>query len=302
MEKDKNYQYFEDLFKFKDEIEIIGDVYNKLQELSKSFSMNEDQSGNKIGVSEYEVYKRLSTLYFYRDGYNVTKELLKDNNLKSAKDIQTPFKDTSHPHYNRTLMNYLKTQVNPNVKEYSDLFSSDPVGMTKVEQLLGSYSTMKNTPEIVATVVNLDINDEYIDVLLQLNQQISGFDYENLIDINGDVYDTSEDNVLCIQKINFENNTIDLASIDSNYEEIASIDKKTGQEIKSGEFVGNIYKDIPIQNVLEVLLDLNLTDKDVEGNITHININDLKFSNPNPILVLENVIEELKNEAQELGI
>ena len=82
-------KYYEDLFKYKDNIEILGDVYNKLQSLSKSFSMKEDLNKNKILVNEYEVYKRLTSFYFYNDGYHVTKEILKENKLNTAKDIQT---------------------------------------------------------------------------------------------------------------------------------------------------------------------------------------------------------------------
>ena len=88
MSIEKTDKYFEDLFKFKDSIEILDDVYNKLNELSKSFSMKEENN-EKIEVSLYEVYKRLSTFYFYRDGYIATKNCKARRTLKTAKSTKT---------------------------------------------------------------------------------------------------------------------------------------------------------------------------------------------------------------------
>lgn len=271
-------KYYEDLFKYKDNIEILGDVYNKLQSLSKSFSMKEDSNKNKILVDEYEVYKRLTSFYFYNDGYHVTKEILKENKLNTAKDIQTIFKNTNHPLYNNVLSSYLNSKVKPDTKEYDALFEAAPYEMTNVERILGSYSIMRNNPEIVVSVINLDVNNEYIDVMLQLNQQISGFENAKLNSIDGKKYNTKEDDLLCIKSIN-KDNTINLASIDSFYVE--------------GKFIGKEYKNIPIKQVLEVLLDIELKDEDLENNITNINIIDLKSNNIDKILILENVINEL---------
>ena len=77
--------------------------------------------------------------------------------------------------------------------------------MTNVERILGSYSIMRNNPEIVVSVINLDVNNEYIDVMLQLNQQISGFENAKLISIEGKKYNTKEDDLLCIKSINKDN-------------------------------------------------------------------------------------------------
>lgn len=271
-------KYYEDLFKYKDNIEILSDVYNKLQSLSKSFSMKEDLDKNKILVNEYEVYKRLTSFYFYNDGYHVTKEILKENKLNTAKDIQTIFKNTNHPLYNNVLSNYLNSKVKPDTKEYDALFEAAPYEMTNVEKILGSYSIMRNNPEIIVSVINLDVNNEYIDVMLQLNQQISGFENAKLTSIDGKKYNTKEDDLLCIKNIN-KDNTINLASIDSFYVE--------------GKFIGKEYKNIPIKQVLEVLLDIELKDEDLKDNITNINIIDLKSNNIDKILILENVINEL---------
>lgn len=68
--------------------------------------------------------------------------------------------------------------------------------MTNVERILGSYSIMRNNPEIVVSVINLDVNNEYIDVMLQLNQQISGFENAKLNSIDGKKYNTKEDDLL----------------------------------------------------------------------------------------------------------
>ena len=83
--------------------------------------------------------------------------------------------------------------------------------------------------------------------MLQLNQQISGFENAKLNSIDGKKYNTKEDDLLCIKSIN-KDNTINLASIDSFYVE--------------GKFIGKEYKNIPIKQVLEVLLDIELKDED----------------------------------------
>lgn len=283
MSIEKTDKYFEDLFKFKDSIEILDDVYNKLNELSKSFSMKEENK-QKIEVSLYEVYKRLSTFYFYRDGYMATKDILKENKLTTAKDIQNIFKNTKDPLYNHILASYLKSKIKPDTKEYESLFEVDPYQMNKIEKILGSYSIMRNSPEIVASVINLDIDNAYIDVLLQLNQQIDGFDQVELTSIDGKKYNTSNDNLLCIKKINKD--SIDLVSIDSVYD--------------GKKFTGKEYNNVPIKQVLEVLLENELKDEDLNNNITHINILDLKTNNIEKILVLENVLNTLENSEQNI--
>lgn len=267
--------YYDNLMKF-DNIEIIEKLKNKLEDLSKVFSQKLDINGSKEFVSEEDVFGRLSSFYFYRDGAKVLKEINREFGKQQPKDLSKAYGDTRSDKYNKSFSDYLKKPIKVNEDEYNALFDSDPYVMKDVEKILGSYNSMKDGSTILVSCINLEIDEKYVDITYQINQEIgtvSGIKLEG-VDSKGKekTYKIDQD-TLFVDKMNY-NNTFDLSSLD-----------------------GTIYYGIKIEDIINISHNI---DKDklinLNESITNINVNDLKNNDIDKIMVLENTIEEEKEQ------
>lgn len=267
--------YYDNLMKF-DNIEIIEKLKNKLEDLSKVFSQKLDINGSKEFVSEEDVFGRLSSFYFYRDGAKVLKEINREFGKQQPKDLSKAYGDTRSDKYNKSFSDYLKKPIKVNEDEYNALFDSDPYVMKDVEKILGSYNSMKDGSTILVSCINLEIDEKYVDITYQINQEIgtvSGVKLEG-VDSKGKekTYKIDQD-TLFVDKMNY-NNTFDLSSLD-----------------------GTIYYGIKIEDIINISHNI---DKDklinLNESITNINVNDLKNNDIDKIMVLENTIEEEKEQ------
>ncbi len=267
--------YYDNLMKF-DNIEIIEKLKNKLEDLSKVFSQKLDINGSKEFVSEEDVFGRLSSFYFYRDGAKVLKEINREFGKQQPKDLSKAYGDTRSDKYNKSFSDYLKKPIKVNEDEYNALFDSDPYVMKDVEKILGSYNSMKEGSTILVSCINLEIDEKYVDITYQINQEIgtvSGIKLEG-VDSKGKekTYKIDQD-TLFVDKMNY-NNTFDLSSLD-----------------------GTIYYGIKIEDIINISHNI---DKDklinLNESITNINVNDLKNNDIDKIMVLENTIEEEKEQ------
>lgn len=267
--------YYDNLMKF-DNIEIIEKLKNKLEDLSKVFSQKLDINGSKEFVSEEDVFGRLSSFYFYRDGAKVLKEINREFGKQQPKDLSKVYGDTRSDKYNKSFSDYLKKPIKVNEDEYNALFDSDPYVMKDVEKILGSYNSMKDGSTILVSCINLEIDEKYVDITYQINQEIgtvSGIKLEG-VDSKGKekTYKIDQD-TLFVDKMNY-NNTFDLSSLD-----------------------GTIYYGIKIEDIINISHNI---DKDklinLNESITNINVNDLKNNDIDKIMVLENTIEEEKEQ------
>lgn len=267
--------YYDNLMKF-DNIEIIEKLKNKLEDLSKVFSQKLDINGSKEFVSEEDVFGRLSSFYFYRDGAKVLKEINREFGKQQPKDLSKVYGDTRSDKYNKSFSDYLKKPIKVNEDEYNALFDSDPYVMKDVEKILGSYNSMKDGSTILVSCINLEIDEKYVDITYQINQEIgtvSGVKLEG-VDSKGKekTYKIDQD-TLFVDKMNY-NNTFDLSSLD-----------------------GTIYYGIKIEDIINISHNI---DKDklinLNESITNINVNDLKNNDIDKIMVLENTIEEEKEQ------
>lgn len=267
--------YYDNLMKF-DNIEIIEKLKNKLEDLSKVFSQKLDINGSKEFVSEEDVFGRLSSFYFYRDGAKVLKEINREFGKQQPKDLSKVYGDTRSDKYNKSFSDYLKKPIKVNEDEYNALFDSDPYVMKDVEKILGSYNSMKDGSTILVSCINLEIDEKYVDITYQINQEIGTVSSIKLegVDSKGKekTYKIDQD-TLFVDKMNY-NNTFDLSSLD-----------------------GTIYYGIKIEDIINISHNI---DKDklinLNESITNINVNDLKNNDIDKIMVLENTIEEEKEQ------
>ena len=294
-------EYYDNLMKFGN-IEIIDKVNNKMKELAEMFSLKKDNNGDRIILEPSDVANTLTNYYFYRDGNKLLKEVksdikqeIKSNSKKELdtkainilveKEIKNRYKNQFSPEYNKMFGDFLKSNSKTfSEAQYEPLYSLDPFIMKDVEKVFGTYNSMKGQPTILVSCVNLEIDNDYIDIAYQINQEIGTLKDYKLIGIDAKGKDKTykiEQDTLFVDKINYDN-TMDLVSLD-----------------------GNVLYGIKIEDVLSIS---NNIDKDklinLKDNITHININDLKNNNIDKILsvllptgmILENTIEEEKNE------
>lgn len=260
-----NIYLYDNLSNFENNIEIVKTVKNKLEELTKMFSLREDQNNNKLKVSPTDIEKVLSDYYLFRDGAKVLKEFKAEGTL----DPKT---------FNSSFSYYMKKKNKSEDKEtkaqYEALFNSDPYVMKDVEKVLGYYNVMKNEPTILISGLNLKIDDKYVDITYQLNQEVgtvSGIVLEGKDAKGKDKSFKIDQDTLFIDKINY-NNTMDLISLD-----------------------GTVYYNIDIVDVINISHNID-KDKivDLSENITHLNVNDIKFNNLDKQMIIENTIQEEK--------
>lgn len=262
--------YYDNLIKHTD-IEIINMVNEKLNELSKAFSLKQNQDGTKKEVTPFDIFTQLNKFYFYRDGAKVLKEVSKEFDGKpTSKDLQKIYGDFKLPKYNKTFSDYLKKSIKVNEKEYNVLFEADPYVMINVEKVLGSYNQMKDGPTILAVCLNLEINDNYIDLVYEINDEIGTVSNTKLKGFEkGKEKEYKIDNdVLFVDKINY-NNTIDLASVD-----------------------GKIYYNISLEDVVSITTNIEKENININDSVTNINVNDLKNDDVDKIMTLSNTKEE----------
>lgn len=284
-------EYYDNLIKF-DNLEIINKVKDKMEELSKMFSKKKDDKGDLIVLEASDIANTLSSYYFYRDGNKLLKELKSEikNELKenSKKELDTKelnklidieikkryIKENSRD-YNKIFADFLKSRSKTfSEEQYEALFATDPYVMKDVEKVFGSYNNMIGKPTIIVSCVNLEIDNEYIDITYQINQEIGTLSGAKLdgFDAKGKEKTFKIDHdTLFIDKINY-NNTMDLSSLD-----------------------GSIMYGIKIEDILSISHNIDKEKlNNLKENITNINVYDLKNNNIDKTMILENTIEEEK--------
>lgn len=285
-------EYYDNLMKFGN-IEIIDKVNNKMKELAEMFSLKKDTNGDRIILEPSDVANTLTNYYFYRDGNKLLKEVksdikqeIKSNSTKELdtkaintlveKEIKNRYKNTFSPEYNKMFGDFLKSNSKTfSEAQYEALYSLDPFIMKDVEKIFGTYNSMKSQPTILVSCVNLEIDNDYIDITYQINQEIGTLKDSKLIGVDAKGKDKTykiEQDTLFVDKINYDN-TMDLVSLD-----------------------GNVLYGIKIEDILSISDNI---DKDklinLKDNITNISVNDFKNNNIDKIMILENTIEEEKN-------
>lgn len=268
--------YYDNLIKHTD-IGVIKTLDKKLNELAKAFSLKQNQDGTKKEISPFDVFTQLNKFYFYRDGAKVLKEKTKEIGTKQTpKELQKIYGDFKLPSYNKTFSDYLKKPIKVNETEYNALFEADPYVMTNVEKVLGSYNQMKDGSTILATCLNLEIDNNYIDLVYEINQEIgsvSNIKLKGLEKGTEKEYKIEQD-VLFVDKINYDN-TMDLSSID-----------------------GKKFYSIPIENIVSISKEIELNKINLKDSLTNINLNDLKNEDVDKIMILSNTKDEQQKQNQ----